>query len=261
MRKPLIVIALLAATIFAAGYLIGQVGGVGASSAAGTTASATPTAPHWMGRFGGQQRPDAAGQVTGVNGDTVTITPGGFRHDQSSVNTILLSSSTTYNQGFGPSAAAATRSSIKAGAFVIARGTLSSDGTMLTATEITVLPSAPTGGGFGHSGGFGHMGGPGADGTVTAINGNTITIKPHTDRAGSQEGSVTSIVVSSSTQYDAGPGVTAGKDSVKVGGFVRAEGTLSAGGKTLTASLVSVRSGGQPGTPVSPFGGTSGAST
>jgi len=58
-----------------------------------------------------------------------------------------------------------------------------------------------------------------------------------------------------------GSAASASKDSVKVGAFVRAQGSVSADGKTLTASLVSVRSGGQPGTPASPFGGTSGAST
>jgi hypothetical protein len=255
MRKPLIVVALLAATIFAVGYLTGQIGGAGASSAAGTSANATSTTPPLTGRFGGQQPPGAAGQVTAVNGDTVTITPGGFRRSASSVTTILLTSNTTYNQGFGPSAAAATQSSIQVGAFVIAHGTLSSDGTSLTATDVSLLPSAPG------SGGFGHMGGPGAAGTVTAINGNTITIKPGTGLGGMQQSSVTSIVVSSFTQYVAGFGASASKDSVKVGAFVRAQGSVSADGKTLTASLVSVRSGGQPGTPASPFGGTSGAST
>jgi hypothetical protein len=176
------------------------------------------------------------------------------------VKTIQLTPSTTFNQGFGPASASATRSSIKAGVFVIAHGTLSSDGAILTATDVSVLPSAPTPGAFGH-GGFGHFGGPHADGTVTAINGNTITIKPDTERAGSQESAITSIVVSSSTTYDAGPGVTAGKDSIKVGGFVRAEGTLSSDGKTLTARRVSVKAAGQPETHTSPFGDGSGAST
>jgi hypothetical protein len=259
MRRPVLITAIVAAAIFGAGLLIGQLGGIPTGSAASPAATAVPSVPHWMGRLGGHDRPDAAGKVTAVNGDTVTITPGGFRNDNSTVKTIQLTSSTTYNQGFGPSAAAASKSSIKTGTFVIAHGTLSSDGTSLTATEMTVLPSAPTPGAFGH--GFGHLDGPHADGTVTAINGNTISIKPDGDRPGSQESSITSIVVSSSTTYDAGPGVAAGKDSIKVGGFVRAEGTVSSDGKTLTASRVSVMAAGQPGTHTSPFGDVSGAST
>jgi hypothetical protein len=62
------------------------------------------------------------------------------------VTTITLTSSTQYFAGPG---ASATKADIKTGSFVIARGTLSSDGKTLTATQVMVLPSAPTRGGFG----------------------------------------------------------------------------------------------------------------
>ena len=49
------------------------------------------------------------------------------------MTTIDLSNSTTYTKGFGQSGSA---SDIKVGSFVIAQGTLSSDGKTLTATKL-----------------------------------------------------------------------------------------------------------------------------
>src|SRR5438270_4248705 len=46
---------------------------------------------------------------------------------------------------------------------------------------------------------------PHADGTVTAVNGNTITVKPDADKAGSNEYTkVTTIVVNGGRTYGAG---------------------------------------------------------
>ncbi|MBV9280735.1 MAG: hypothetical protein JOZ41_11680, partial [Chloroflexi bacterium] len=87
-----------------------------------------------------------------------------------------------------------------------------------------------------------HGPGPHADGQVTAINGNTVTIKPNADRPGDTASSVTTVVLTSTTQYGAphDSTATATRDSVKVGSFLIAEGTLSSDGKTLTASRVLV---------------------
>jgi hypothetical protein len=85
---------------------------------------------------------------------------------------------------------------------------------------------------------------------VTAINGDTITIKADADQAGSGEyTSVTTILLTSTTQYDAGRdnSTTASKASITVGSYISAEGTLSADGKTLTASSVGLRPNGPGG--------------
>jgi hypothetical protein len=92
----------------------------------------------------------------------------------------------------------------------------------------------------GHAGGHGAAG-PHADGTVTGVAGNTISVKPDNDAAGSNEYTkVTTIQVNGSTTYDAGRGATAGLASVTVGSSIFAVGTVSSDGTTLTATHVSV---------------------
>jgi hypothetical protein len=113
-----------------------------------------------------------------------------------------------------------------------------------SAASTTPTPTQTPSGGF-H--GFARSG-QHADGTVTAINGDTITVKADSDQAGSSEYTgVTTIKVTGSTQYNAGSNATATKDSIKVGSYILAEGTLSSDGKTLTATTVSVGTGGHPG--------------
>src|SRR5947209_12861984 len=62
---------------------------------------------------------------------------------------------------------------------------------------------------------------PHADGTVTAISGNTVTIKADADSGSPNEyTNVTTVQLTNSTQYDAGrddSGTTAGKSSITVG--------------------------------------------
>lgn len=85
--------------------------------------------------------------------------------------------------------------------------------------------------------------GPRADGTVTAISGNTITVKPDGDRGPSpsnEYNNVTTILLTSSTKYQAGPGQSGSAKSIKVGSFIVAQGTVSSDGKTLTATTVMV---------------------
>jgi len=84
--------------------------------------------------------------------------------------------------------------------------------------------------------------GPRADGQVTAINGDTITIKADSDQGQTNEyGNVTTVVLTNSTTYQADHnGSATTKASIKVGSFIIAEGTLSGDGKTVTASKVSV---------------------
>jgi hypothetical protein len=99
--------------------------------------------------------------------------------------------------------------------------------------------------------------GPRADGTVTAINGNTITVKADSDLGQSEEyGKVTTIVLSGSTVYEAGhdSGTTATKSSIAVGSYIVATGTLSGDGTSLDAAQVHVMPAG-----MGPRNGTTGS--
>jgi hypothetical protein len=230
LRKRVIAAALLAAALITAGYVIGQIHGIAPSSAASTsqTHPATGTTPHWGFRDAGG--PHAAGQVTAINGTTITIKPeANHPGEQNTVTTVVLTSNTQY---LTPGTTiGSSKDSIKVGSFIVAEGTLSADGKKLTASRVVVLPN----------GGLPAVRklGPHAAGQVTAINGNTITIKPGVGRGG-VPGTVTTIVVTSSTHYLTGPDPSATKAAVKVGSYVIARGTLSSDGKTLTATHVVV---------------------
>ncbi len=95
------------------------------------------------------QLPRIGGQVATVNGTSITLQArGGI------TQTVTTSGSTTYVNPDGSTAAA---SAVKAGAFIMAEGTLSSDGKTLAAQRITVIP-AGKGPGFGGRHGFGGRG-------------------------------------------------------------------------------------------------------
>jgi hypothetical protein len=95
--------------------------------------------------------------------------------------------------------------------------------------------------------GGGAMDAPHADGTVTAINGDTLTISAGTDPTNTTEYTgVTTVLLTSSTQYDMGHDSTtaAGKPSIKVGSYVIVNGAVSSDGKTITASSLGINAGG-----------------
>ncbi|MBV9282195.1 MAG: hypothetical protein JOZ41_19105, partial [Chloroflexi bacterium] len=143
MRKSLVALTLLVATVFGVGYVIGQIRGVTPSSAASSRQTTQP--PDGPRHAWG---PHAAGQVTAINGNTVTIKPLANRPaDQgASVTTVILAGTTQYATGPGRAApTSATRDAVKVGSYIVAIGTLSSDGKTLTASRVMVLPSAPTG--------------------------------------------------------------------------------------------------------------------
>jgi len=246
LNKPLIAITLLTAGTLGTGYVIGQIAGVSPSFAAGGTH--THTASHSL-RTNVANQPAGAhadGQITAVNGDSITVTPDADRagsNEYTGVTTINLSSATRYGAGRG-APATATRPAFAVGQYLVAEGTVSADGKTLSATLVSV-------GAGGHGpGGPGHMFGPHADGTVSAVNGDTISLKADTDQTGSSEyTAVTSVVLTSATMYDGGhdsaPSTT--KPSITVGEYLIAEGTVSNGGATLTATHVSVRPSGPGG--------------
>lgn len=249
MRKPLVVTTLVVAAIFATGYIVGEGRGISIGSAAGSTPTQPPSASQPSEDPGHADVPHAGGHVTAVSGNTVTVQPGtqGWRHADSLVTTIILTASTQYRvPPVNGSATTTGKAAVTVGSYMIAQGTLSADSKTLTAASVVILPK-----GFA-SHGFGHFG-PHADGQVTAKGANALTIKPDTNEPSHQDASVTTIILSSSTQYFAGRGVSSSKDAITVGSYVFATGTLSADGKTLTATRVMLRSG------MGPEGGPEGA--
>ncbi|GAC1461735.1 MAG: hypothetical protein NVS2B16_04480 [Chloroflexota bacterium] len=116
----------------------------------------------------------------------------------------------------------------------------SSAATVATPSVVQTLPDAA-----GHPGPSQDT--PHADGTVTAISGDTLTISAGTDPSGTTEYTkVTTVTLSAGTQYDAGHDstATAGKSSIKVGSYIIVDGTLSSDGTTIAASRVDVHAGG-----------------
>lgn len=245
MRK-LPLLSVVAVPVFAVGVAAGQIAGIGSSSAApapsSSKASVARPAFSRSGPPGIMLGPRAAGSVTAVNGDTITVKANGDRrrnpgNEYSSVTTIVLTSSTKVRSGFGQSS---TASSIKVGSFVIAEGALSSDKTTLTASTVMIVPGR---GGPGRFGPAGITIGPRADGTVTAMNGDTITVKAdgdHGPNPANEDASVTTIVLTSSTKIQSGFGQSSTASSVKVGSFVIAAGTLSSDKTTLTATTLMI---------------------
>ena len=213
----------------------------GTLSSDGKTLDASRVVVRQAGRMGLRRHmavgPFTIGKVTGVTGDTITIQPltlgGPTTANQTGVTTIQLTGSTTIRAGRGESG---TASSITVGSYVVATGTVSSDGKTLSATQIMVQPQGLNG--------F-HAGmafGPRALGKVTAINGNSISIQPvslHRPSA-RNDGSVTSVQLSGSTRIATGFRQAGTQASIKVGSYIFASGTLGADGKTLDASRVMV---------------------
>jgi hypothetical protein len=138
-RRNFLAAGLVTIALFATGFIAGQVIGITPSSAAGTTPTQTATAP--TAASAGLSR-HADGTVTAISGGTVTIKADADRsgsNEYTSVTTINLDSAAQY-------ASDQSKASIKAGWYLIAEGTLSTDGTTLTATTISVGSGAHAGG-------------------------------------------------------------------------------------------------------------------
>ncbi len=255
MRKPIIAASLAVVGTFATGYVVGQLGGASPTFAAGKihqkatknklTAKqvATPTTSTAPTR---SATPHADGQITSISGDTITVkadTDRAGSAEYTGVTTVTFTGSTTYEAGHHATATT-TRPTLAVGQYIMAEGTVSADGTSLTASLVSTHAGG-SGGGGPH-----HASGPHADGTVTAVSGDTITVKADTDMAGTTEYSaVTTISITSTTQFDAGHDVaaTTTRPTITVGQHIVAEGTVSSDGTTLTATQVSVGDGGPGG--------------
>ncbi len=161
LSKPILALAGLAS--------IGAGFGVAALTSAQVTSNqAGMPASGMMQKF---ERPILAGKVTAISGTTLTIESKHPGKDTTDAKTYSVSiANAQVIKGFEkgqPTAGAA--SDIKVGDMVAIDGTIS--GTIVTATKvITGMP--------GHGKGmlFMHKGGAGAGGTITAIQGSTITL-------------------------------------------------------------------------------------
>jgi len=98
------------------------------------------------------QTPRVAGQVTGVNGSTITLANPRGMNGMSSMNgvsgatTVVTSAQTTYSvisatAEMTPTTTTGTSDAVKTGVSIIAQGTLRSDGKTLDALRIIVLPA------------------------------------------------------------------------------------------------------------------------
>jgi hypothetical protein len=154
--------------------------------------------------------PQVQGVITAVNGSTFTVTG----MDGSS-HLVSATPSTTVKQLDAPAALG----NLAVGTAILATGNYQSDHSLLAMSIDIQLPSVA--------------------GTVTAINGTSITV----DSGNSEiDGSAPAIVTSAQTTYG-GKGdaaATATSSSVKVGSFISATGTESTDGTTLNALRVVV---------------------
>ncbi len=220
---PTLVVALLAA-------IVGVAIAVSSAYASGASGTPTPTASSTNGAglrggygHGPWGRPGPRGhgpgrlKVLSVSGSQIVA-----EGPNSQKVTIKVSSSTTYMRA----GQKVSESAIAKGDTIGVMGTRNSDGTISASQVMIALP--------------------GYNGTISAISGDTITVKDV------RTGATHKIEVNSSTKYASGPqsSSTLSLNSLKVGENIHAEGMLNSDG-TLTASLVALA----PAHPFSPPAG------
>jgi hypothetical protein len=157
-------------------------------------------------------QPSVAGTVASVSGSTVTVTA-----RDGTTQKVLLTSSTTYERA----GQAATKDAVVAGARIVARGTLGSDGT-LTATSVEIAAAR-------------------ASGTVKEKSASSLTLT-------TRDGSTVVVKVDAATTYEVAGLDSATLADIDVGDVVMASGTTNADG-SLTAAVVRSRGAGELGGP------------
>jgi hypothetical protein len=214
-QKILAIPALLAAVILggaAAGYV-----GLANADTTSTTSTATQDA------HGPRKAPGVFGTIASISGTTITVTTENRpqfngqwgKQKDSSASSTAAPTTTTYtvdasSATFSKAGASATLSSFAAGDKIFVEGTVS--GTAVTATKVSDAPAFGGMMGRGGKGGEGFMG-RGVVGTVSAVNGSTITVtgkdgKSYTVDAGSAtfhktvEGSVSDITIGQTISVD-----------------------------------------------------------
>lgn len=144
-----------------------MLGGGALMSYAGLASAQTTSTTSTTASAGAHQRaPGVFGTITAINGSTVTVESKGFGPNATATTyTVDASGATVTKDG-----AAGSVSSLAVGDTIMAQGTVS--GTDVTATKILDGKMGP-----GMGGGRGGRGmGPGVMGTVSAVNGNTLTV-------------------------------------------------------------------------------------
>jgi hypothetical protein len=224
-------LAALALMLSAAGGFVAEAHADTTTAAATTSTTAVPSSSTDQGPGGNgtHTKPAAVGTVTAVSGDTITLTDkqsGTTYTVDATTATIMkqLSSSGTDQTDAKPTApTTATISDIAVGDTLMVQGTVS--GTSITATRID--DGVMRGGMGGGRGGFGGgNGGSGVSGTVTAVNGTTLTIT-------GKNGTTYTVDGSSAT---ASKIETITVPSIAVGDTVGINGTVS--GTTVTAKNI-----------------------
>jgi hypothetical protein len=161
--------------------------------------------------------PHVHGTVTAVSGTTITITD----DRQNTTYTIDASAATFKKAAEGTAPTTVTISEIAVGDTISAMGTVS--GTTVKATEVL---EGDFGRG-GHGGMGGHGRGPGVMGTVTAVNGSTITV---TDQ---RSGTSYTVNAGSATVQKM---TTGALSDIVVGDTIGVQGDVS--GSTVTAKNI-----------------------
>jgi Domain of unknown function (DUF5666) len=213
----------LAALVLAVSAVTGL---VGVADAAGTTSGSGSTTHSMMHGT----PPAAVGKVTAINGDSITLssmkgtTTMTYTVDatnatitKSSAPVAPTSGSTT---GTRPAPTTITVSQVAVGDTLVVQGTVS--GTNITATKI----EDGMFGGFGGRGGMRGPGGMGVQGTVTAVNGSTLTVT-------GKNGTTYTVNAGNSTVSKL---ETISVSDVAVGDSVGVQGTVS--GNTVTAKSI-----------------------
>ena len=162
-------------------------------------------------------QPAVAGSVASISGSTVTVTQRG-----GGTSKVVLTGSTTYQVA----GQAATKDAVVAGAQIVARGTLGTDG-ILTATSVQVAAATTAG-------------------TVKEKSAGSLTLT-------TRDGSTVVVKVTSSTTYQVGGATSPTLADVKVGDVVMAAGTRNADG-SLSATVVRSHAAGTFGGPGDGFG-------
>jgi len=161
--KSVLIPTLATALVIGAGF----VGIASADTTSATTAGVTTDSGTTATQSGSHQgmRPGVMGTVASISGSTITVT------GQNETTYTVDASAATFKKSStaGTAPTTVTISSIAVGDKVAIRGTVS--GTTVTATD--VMDGIGNGGGHGGPKG-GHR--PGVTGTVSAVNGNTVTI-------------------------------------------------------------------------------------
>ena len=212
---------------------------VGATALAMTASADTTVTPATQSQHKGSHQSGVMGTVSAVSGNSITVTSKKFT--RGATGTTPTATTITYtvdatNSTVTKSGAASTVSAIAVGDTVMIQGTVS--GTSVTATAIRdgVMTRKP--GTFGATGAHTNNG---VMGTVSAVNGTTLTV---TSKARPNKGSSTTTTTATPVTYTVDAtnatvtksGTASSVSAIAVGDTVMVQGTVS--GTSVTATTI-----------------------